>query len=76
MIKELVEHIAKALVDDPEQVSVTEVISGPEVLVELRVGPNDVGRMIGRSGKVIMAVRALAQLTGAREAKRVQVEIV
>ena len=47
-MKELVEYIAKALVDNPDQVSVTEEVNGPNVLLELRVGDGDMGRVIGR----------------------------
>jgi predicted RNA-binding protein YlqC (UPF0109 family) len=75
-MKELVEYIAKALVDDPDEVSVTEVASGPEVILELRVGQGDMGRVIGRQGRVVNAMRALVQLSAARQAKRAQLEIV
>ena len=76
MTKELIDYIVKSLVDDPSQVFVTEVISGSEVILELRVAQNDMGRVIGRNGKVINAIRTLAQMCAAREAKRVQLEIV
>ncbi len=76
MIKELVEYIVKSLVDDPSEVYVTEVISGAEVILELRVAPQDMGRVIGRNGKVINAIRTLAQMCAAREAKRAQLELV
>ncbi len=75
-MKELVEYMARALVDNPDQVSVTETVSGPNVLLELRVGPGDMGRVIGRQGRVVNAMRALAQFTAARQAKRAQLEIV
>lgn len=76
MIKELIEYIVKSLVDNPSEVFVTEVISGSEVILELRVAPHDMGRVIGRNGKVINAIRTLAQMSAAREAKRVQLELV
>ena len=76
MLKELVEYIVKSLVDDPSEVFVTEVLSGSEVILELRVAQRDMGRVIGRNGKVINAIRALAQMSAAREAKRVQLELV
>jgi len=75
-MKELVEFLAKSLVDDPAQVSVTEVVAGPEVILELRVGPGDMGRVIGRSGRVVNAMRTLVQVCAAREARRAQLEIV
>ncbi len=75
-MKELVEYIARALVDNPDEVSVTEEASGPSILLELRVGAGDMGRVIGRQGRVVNAMRALVQFTGARQAKRAQLEIV
>ena len=74
-MKELVEYIAKALVDDPAQVTVTEHRTGPDVFLELRVGPGDMGRVIGRSGRVVNAMRTLVQMCAAREARRAQLEI-
>jgi len=76
VIKELVDYVVKSLVDNPTEVFVTEVISGSEVIVEVRVAPTDMGRVIGRNGKVINAIRTLAQMVAAREAKRAQLEIV
>ncbi len=75
-MKELVEHIAKALVDDPSQVVVTRVETGPDVLIELHVAQPDMGRVIGRGGRVANAIRTLVQMCAAREAKRAQLEIV
>ncbi len=75
-MKELVEYVARALVDNPDQVTVTESTSGPNVLLELRVGEGDMGRVIGRQGRVVNAMRALVQFTAARQAKRAQLEIV
>ncbi len=75
-MKELVEHIVKAIVDDPAQVQVTEVATGVDVLVELRVAPADMGRVIGKQGKVISAMRLLVQVVATREAKRAQLELV
>ena len=75
-MKELVEYIAKSLVDNADEVSVTEVVTGPNVLLELRVGEGDMGRVIGRQGRVVNAMRSLVQLSAARQAKRAQLEIV
>jgi predicted RNA-binding protein YlqC (UPF0109 family) len=75
-MKDLVEYMAKALVDDPDQVSVTEDANGSNILLELRVGPGDMGRVIGRQGRVVNAMRALLQFSAARQAKRAQLEIV
>jgi predicted RNA-binding protein YlqC (UPF0109 family) len=75
-MKELVEYMAKSLVDHPEAVSVTEVVTGTDVILELRVGPGDMGRVIGRGGRVVNAMRALVQMCAARQARRAQLEIV
>lgn len=75
-MKELIEYIARSLVDDPTQVQVTEVVTGTIVILELHVAQDEVGRMIGRGGRVVNAMRSLAQMCAAREAKRVQLEIV
>ncbi len=75
-MKELVEYMAKALVDDPDRVLVTESVTGSDVLLELRVGPGDMGRVIGRGGRVVNAMRALVQMTAARQARRAQLEII
>ncbi len=75
-MRDLVEFMAKSLVDHPDQVTVTEQASGPNVLLELRVGEGDMGRVIGRQGRVVNAMRTLVQFTAARQAKRAQLEIV
>jgi predicted RNA-binding protein YlqC (UPF0109 family) len=74
-MKELVEYMARALVDNPDDVSVTETGNGSNIQLELRVGQGDMGRVIGRQGRVVNAMRALVQFAGARQAKRVQLEI-
>ena len=75
-MKDLVEYIAKALVDDPAQVAVTEIETGPDVILELHVAQPDMGRVIGRGGRVANAIRTLVQMCAAREAKRARLEIV
>lgn len=75
-MKELVEYIAKSLVDDPLQVQVNEVDHGSEVILELHVAPEDVGRVIGRNGRVANAMRTLVRVAAARQGKRASVEIV
>ncbi len=73
----LIEYMAKALVDDPTQVQVSEVENrGSLVIYELRVAQDDMGRVIGNGGRVANAMRALLRVVGAREGKRVQLEIV
>ena len=76
-MKDLVEYIAKSLVDDPASVEVTETTTGSSAIVlELRVAPDDMGRVIGRSGRVANAIRALLRVVAAKEGKRVTLEIV
>jgi len=75
-MKELVEYIAKSLVDDPSQVQVTEIQGATSVILELRVAPEDMGRVIGRNGRVANAMRTLLRVVAARQGKRVSLEIV
>ena len=76
-MKELVEYIARSLVDDPASVEVTETETGSSAIVlELRVAPDDMGRVIGKSGRVANAIRALLRVVAAKEGKRVTLEIV
>lgn len=75
-MKELVEYIAKSLVDDPSQVSVTEIEGETSVILELRVAPEDMGRVIGKNGRVANAMRTLVRVIAAKQGKRVQLEII
>ena len=75
-MKELVEFIAKSLVDDPSQVYVSEIEGENSVILELRVGPEDMGRMIGKGGRTVNAVRTLIRVLAAKQGKRVTLEIV
>ena len=59
-VRVLIEQLAKALVDDPAQVSVNQVEEGTESVLELTVGPNDMGRVIGKQGRTARAMRILA----------------
>ena len=76
MMKELVEYIAKSLVDDPSQVQVTEIEGAASVILELSVAPEDMGRVIGRNGRVANAMRTLLRVIAAKQGKRVTLEIV
>ena len=75
-MKELIEYIAKALVDNPSQVEVTEIEGSTSVILELRVAQEDMGRVIGRSGRVANAMRTLLRVVAAKQGKRVTLEIV
>jgi predicted RNA-binding protein YlqC (UPF0109 family) len=75
-MKELVEFIAKSLVDDPSQVYVSEIEGESSVILELRVGPEDMGRVIGKGGRTVNAMRTLVRVLAAKQGKRVTLEIV
>jgi predicted RNA-binding protein YlqC (UPF0109 family) len=74
-VRALVEQIAKSLVDAPDQVSVQQ-IDGETTVYELTVAPDDLGRVIGRQGRVARAMRCLVSATGIRSNKRIGLEIV
>jgi len=74
-MKELVEFIARSLVDNPEEVSVNEVEGEKSVILELRVAPDDMGKIIGKQGKIAKSIRTLTKAAAAKEGKRVAVEI-
>jgi len=74
-MKPLIEYIAKSLVDDPMQVQVIERGRGKEVRFELKVGEEDMGRVIGRSGKVANAMRVLLRVAAARRGSRASLDI-
>ena len=71
----LIEFIAKSLVDDPTQVEVREFRRGAQVIISLRVGKEDMGRIIGRGGRVAGAIRTLLRVPAAQEGKRAILDI-
>lgn len=73
---ELVEIIAKALVDHPEQVTVNQVEGEQSVIIELKVAPEDMGKVIGKQGRIAKAIRTVVKAAAAKEGKRVVVEII
>lgn len=75
-MRELVECIAKALVDDPEAVDVREYVRGQEIIVELRVAPNDFGKVIGKQGRTAQALRTLVAAASVKLHERAILEIV
>jgi len=76
-MRDAIEMIVKALVDDTETVDVREVEQrNGSTLIEIRVSPNDVGKIIGKQGKTIRALRSLARIAGAKKNQRYQLEIV
>ena len=74
-MKELVEVIAKALVDNPEEVVVTESMKGEDTLIELKVSPADMGKVIGKQGRIAKAIRSVVKAAASKEDKKVIVEI-
>jgi predicted RNA-binding protein YlqC (UPF0109 family) len=75
-MKELVEYIAKAIVNAPQSVVVTEETNERGILIKLEVAAEDKGRVIGKQGKVAEAMRTLLRVTGAKAGTRVTLEIV
>jgi predicted RNA-binding protein YlqC (UPF0109 family) len=75
-VKELVEYIAKKLVNDPTQVSVIETEDSGRITVELHVPKDEMGRVIGKGGRVANSIRILLRVAAAREGKRVSLDIV
>jgi len=74
-MKELVEVIAKALVDFPDEVSVTETESEKGTVLELHVAQADMGKVIGKQGRIAKAIRSVVKAAASKEDKRVIVEI-
>lgn len=74
-MKELVEVIAKSLVENPDEVTVTEKQSGKTTVVELKVAPSDMGKVIGKQGRIAKAIRAVVKVAASKEDKKVVVDI-
>lgn len=74
-MKELLEAIAKALVDHPEEVSVNEVEGEKFLILELQVSKDDMGKVIGKQGRIAKAIRTVMKAAAVKENKRVVVEI-
>lgn len=75
-MKEIVEIIAKALVEDPKQVVVGETQNDRLTVYELRVAPEDMGKVIGKQGRIAKALRTVVKAAATRENKKVTVEII
>ena len=74
-IRDVIETVAKALADSPQKVAVTETEHRGTTLVEVTVAPPDVGKLIGRQGRTIQAMRTIASIAGERLGKRVTLEV-
>lgn len=75
-MKELVEVIAKALVENPDEVTVEEKIEGKNVKIELHVAPSDMGKVIGKQGRIAKAIRCVVKAASTKDDLRVDVDIV
>jgi predicted RNA-binding protein YlqC (UPF0109 family) len=75
-MKDLVEYVVKSLVELPDEVSVVEIDESNETVLELTVAGSDMGRVIGKRGRVINAIRTLVQVNAAKQGTRVSVELV
>jgi len=75
-VKELVEYVARGLVEHPERVAVVEIPEGGGLIYELEVAPDDMGKVIGRQGRMINSLRALVKAAAVRRGVRVNVEVV
>jgi uncharacterized protein len=74
-VSELIEELARRLVDDPDAVRVEQIDDVEGLLLRLHVAPDDVGKVIGRQGRVVRALRTVARASAGRGGRRVQLEI-
>ena len=74
-MKELVEVITKALVDNPDEVVVTEKTEGKNIVLELHVAESDMGKVIGKQGRIAKAIRSVVKAAAAKEDRKVIVDI-
>ena len=74
-MKELVEVIAKALVNNPDEVVVTETETDRDTVLELKVAPSDMGKVIGKQGRIAKAIRSVVKVAASKEDKRVTLDI-
>lgn len=75
-VRDLVEFVAKSLVDQPEAVQVREVTTDRVVTIQLRVAPDDVGKVIGKHGRIVKALRTVLKAAAVKSNQRVMIEIV
>lgn len=74
-MKELLIYIAKALVDNPDAVQVSEVQGERSTILELKVAPEDMGKVIGKQGRIAQALRIIVKAASIKEGKRIMIEI-
>ncbi|ADL68985.1 MULTISPECIES: KH domain-containing protein [Thermoanaerobacterium] len=73
---ELVKFIAKSLVDNPDAVQINEIEGEQSIIIELKVAPEDMGKVIGKQGRIAKAIRTVVKAAATKEKKRVVVEII
>lgn len=76
MLKDLIATIAESLVDDPDSVEVTEIEGDHNSLIELRVAPDDIGKVIGKDGRTAQSMRTLLTAASTKAGRRVHLDIV
>ncbi|KKN10710.1 hypothetical protein LCGC14_1033860 [marine sediment metagenome] len=76
MLKELLETLAKALVDKPDEVEVSSIESDKSVILQLKVADDDVGKVIGKEGRIAKALRIIVKASSVKEGKKAVVEII
>ncbi|MEW6553244.1 MAG: KH domain-containing protein [Actinomycetota bacterium] len=75
-MKDLLEYLARALVDNPDGVEVTSVEGERSIILQLRVDPDDVGKVIGKKGRIAQAMRTLVKASATKEGRNAIVEII
>ncbi len=75
-MKELVEFIAKSLVDNPDEVTVNEIEGSQSIIIELKVASEDMGKIIGKQGRIAKAIRTVVKAAAIKDNKRIIVEII
>ena len=75
-MRELIEYVVKTLVDHPDDLRITEIEGERTIVFELRCHPDDVGKVIGKSGKTVGAIRTLLSTVAARQNRRAMLEVV
>lgn len=74
-LREFIEYVARMLVTSPDEVEVTESVDGETIVYHLKLAPDDVGRVIGREGRIVRAIRSLLRAAAVRQGVRVALEI-
>lgn len=75
-MKELIEYVVKALVDNPDKVEIKEVVGEKSIIYELRVGEGDLGKVIGKEGRTAKAIRTIITAAAMKQGKRAMLEII